>query len=146
MCARHYNTAIGLVEVYRSTSSGASLVDLPLHGSSVVSTEREEIRIVPRESHLGHMTTVADEWRELRAFNHRWVAIELDLAIIVSRSDDLLTICKRSLRSVGMVDVRSVLTWLPDTLHGPAEHAGVRVPNLVTIVGSSACVLGAVRD
>ena len=74
------------------------------------------------------MTAVADKWRELGAFNHRWVPIELNLTIVVGGGNDLLAVGERAICPISVIDVRAVLAWLPHTLHGPAEHIRLRVP------------------
>ena len=70
----------------------SSLVDLPLHGGRVVASKREQVGVVPRESDLGHVATMADQGLELGALDHGWVPIELNLAIIVGRGNYLLSV------------------------------------------------------
>lgn len=92
------------------------------------------------------MATVADQRLEARALLRGRVAVKLDLAIIVSRGDDLLSAFERAIRPVGMVDVRAILTGLPATRHGPGENAALRVPQLVSVVRGAARDLEAFRD
>lgn len=78
------------------------------------------------------MAAVTDQRSELGVLHHRWVAIKLDLTIVVGCSHKLLTAGEWSVRPVGMVDIRAILTWLPAALHCPAEDAGLSAPKLIS--------------
>lgn len=124
----------------------SSLVDLPLHERGVVATEGEQI-VVPRgEAHLRHVTAMSKQRCEGRALQAGWVAVQLDLAVIVRCSDDFFARGQGTVRPIRVVDVRAVLAWLPDALHGPTEHVALGVPKLITEVGSTTCVLSSIRD
>ena len=135
-----------MADLYRASQSARSLGDLPLHGGSIVSSEREQIGVAPCEPHLRHVAAMAEKRRELAALDHRRVAIELNLAIVIGRGDDLLAVGQRSVRPIGVVDVGTVLARLPDALHGPAEHSALRVPDLVGEVRCAASVLDSIWD
>ena len=93
------------------------------------------------ESDLGHVAAVATEVEAGSILHHCWVAEDLDLSVVVARCDQLESVVKRAVGPVAVIDVRAILLWLPDTLHGPAEDAALSCPLLIPRVGGSTGVL-----
>lgn len=77
------------------------------------------------------MGAVGEALHRVRLVAAAGVFVDVDAAAVISSHDELLLVDDGFVRSVGMVDITTVLARLPDASRRPPKHARVSLPRLI---------------
>lgn len=126
-------------------SNSATSLNFPLHHSSVVTSNAEQVLIRIIKAYFCHMWAVTFSLNWLSSFNWTRIFVNTNFAIIISCSEYQLAVYW-FIWPISMINVWSIHSLLPNTLYSPTENTAISSPFSVSVSWSSIFVLFSIRD